>query len=98
MNNTFTGYVNYGCLGAEKRAIFTAGNPEATATTSEPVEYTIPDEWKIELNASDNVIITAPWGWKYEPNELLQGNQDAYFGGYNKDGEMFRVKLEWKKL
>ena len=42
---TFKGYINYGCLAAEKRPVFTEGNPQPTATVSEPVEYTVPEGW-----------------------------------------------------
>ena len=44
---TFKGYINYGCLAAEKRPVFTEGNPQATATVSEPVEYTVPEGWGV---------------------------------------------------
>lgn len=96
--NTFKGYINYGCLGSEKRPVFTEGNPQPSATVSDPVEYTIPDGWKLSQNAAGSLIVTAPWGWDYDPNELLEGKEAPYFAGINKDGEGFRIKLEWMEL
>lgn len=91
---TFKGYINYGCLHAEKRVIFTAGNPQPTAKSSEPVEYTVPDGWTLEEAASGEMVVTAPWGWTYELNEVLQGNEYAYFGGIDINGNVFRKQLE----
>lgn len=98
MERTFRGYINYGCLSREKRPIFTAENPQATATVSEPVEYTVPEGWEVSETEAGDVIITAPWGWDYRPNELLEGNENPYFAGINDEKKGFRVPLEWKKL
>ena len=95
---TFKGYVNYKCLADEKRQVFTAGNPQPTAAFSEPVEYTVPDGWEVNETASGNLIVTAPWGWDYDPNELLEGKENPYLSGVDKEGNKFRVKLEWKEL
>lgn len=96
--NTFKGYVNYGCLAAEKRPVFTAGAPDSTATVSDPVEYTVPDGWELGENAAGQTLVTAPWGWTYDPNELLEGKENPYFGGIDKDGNKFQIKLDWKEL
>lgn len=94
---TFKGYVNYGCLSQEKRPVFTGGNPQPTATVSEPVEYIVPKGWEMDDTAT-GVVLTAPWGWTYTPNELLKGNENPYFYVINKDGEELHIKLEWKKI
>lgn len=98
MNEVFKGYINYGCLTAEKRVIFTAGNPSSTATVSEVVEYTVPDGWKLNESAEGEPIVTAPWGWDYNPNDLLAGNDAPCFCGIDKGGNGFRISLEYKKL
>lgn len=98
MNKTFKGYINYGCLAAEKRPVFTAGNPQPTATVSEPVEYTVPDGWELSENAAGDMILTAPWGWEYMPNELLEGKEAPYLAGIDKDGNGFRKAMEWRKI
>lgn len=97
MENTFNGFINYGCLAAEKRQVWTAGNPQPTATVSDAVEYTVPDGWELGWNEIDDPIITAPWGWDYSPNELLGGNEDPYFIGVDKDGNEFKIKVKWQK-
>lgn len=98
MSKTFNGYINYGCLAAEKRPLFTAGNPHATATTSVPVEYAIPDGWELFETESGDVRVEAPWGWNYNPNDLLDGKENPYFSGIDKEGKTFRKKLEWKEI
>lgn len=98
MGRTFKGYINYGCLSKEKRQIFTAESPKSTATVSEPVEYTVPEGWEVGENIVGDVIITAPWGWDYRPNELLEGKENPYFAGINDEKKGFRVPLEWKKI
>lgn len=40
----------------------------------------------------------APWGWNYDPNELLEGKEEPYFAGIDADGSVFRKKLDWIKL
>ena len=98
MGNTFNGYANYGCLAAEKRTVFTGINPNPTATVSDPVEYTVPEGWTVGENYAGDPIITAPWGWDYDPNELLWGDEKPYFNGFDKDGKRFRIALEWREL
>lgn len=106
MENTFKGYINYGCLGAEKYPVFTAGAPAVTAVTSEPVEYTVPEYWGLSQTETGNIIVTAPWGWDYDPNELLtvrRGNEKEalnypYFRGYNSDGNFFSEPVSLKKI
>lgn len=95
---TFRAYKNYGCLAAEKRTVYTAGLPHHTAVTSEEIEIQIPEGWDMGENEIGEVIITSPWGWNYMPNDLLEGNENPYFAGYRKDGNQFRIKLEWKYI
>lgn len=98
MKNTFKGYINYGVLAAEKRQIWTAAAHHAYATAYDEVEITIPDGWTVEENAFGDMIVTAPWGWAYKPNELLQGNENPYFSGFNQSGNGFRIKLDWHMI
>lgn len=98
MDKTFKGYINYGCLAAEKRPVFTAENPDATAIVSNPVEYSIPEGWELYETVFGNMYVETPWGRKYDPNELLEGKEDPYFAGIDAEGSVFRKKLDWKKL
>lgn len=98
MGKTFKVYKNYGCLAAEKRVIYTAENPQPTATVSDEIEVTVPDGWKLDENEFGSLVVTAPWGWTYTPNELLQGNENPYFAGIDKDRNEFRIKLDWHQI
>lgn len=106
MERTFKGYINYGCLAAEKRPIFTAGNPQHTATVSDPVSYEVPEGWELRETGAGNVIVTAPWGWDYDPNELLsvrKGNEteslnSPHFRGCDKEGKYFSIPIRYEEL
>lgn len=95
--NTFKGYINYGCLTAEKRPVFTAGNPQPTATTSEPIEYTVPEGWTCD-ETETGIVLTAPWGWTYSPNEVLWGKENPQFHALNKDGVEKWIALDWRHI
>lgn len=94
---TFKGYINYGCLAAEKRPLFTAGNPHPTATVSEAVEYTVPEGWVCDETEAGTVL-TAPWSWAYTPNELLQGKESPYLCVINNEGKEIHIMLDWNHV
>ncbi len=94
----FTGYINYGVLSAEKRQVWTANTPHAAATCSDKVEIEIPDGWEMfETNAGD-IMLTAPWGWDYAPDEVLAGNESPYFIVMDKDGNEKHIALKYNKI
>lgn len=97
MDKDFNVYVNYGCLGKEKRKIYTAGMPEHTAVTHEIITCEIPEGWKSEKNEFGDITIISPWGWKYNLNELLGGNEYPYFKGFDKEGNEFRIRLKYNE-
>ena len=94
---TFKGYINYGSLTAEKRPVFTEGNPQPTATVSEPVEYTVPEGWVYD-ETETGTVLTAPWGWTYTPNELLQGKESPYLCVINNEGKEIHIMLDWNHI
>lgn len=96
--NTFTGYINYGCLGAEKRQIWTALVENNTATCSDKVEITVPEGWRLYETKSGDQGVTAPWGWDYSLNEVLAGNEYPHFIAIDKDRKEHRIRLDYKKL
>lgn len=106
MEKTFKCYINYGCLAAEKHPVFTAGNPQPTATVSDPVIFEIPEEWELGETGAGNVIVTAPWGWDYEPNELFAGRKGneiealntPHFKGYDKEGKYFSIPIKYEEV
>lgn len=64
-------YCNYGVLGSEKLKIYTYGCPHAHAVCSDKMQVYIPDSWEVWENYLGQTMITAPWGWDYAINEVL---------------------------
>lgn len=72
-------YCNYGVLAAEKRNVYTYGAPEATATCWDEITVEIPEGWETCENNAGDLMVTAPWGWSYKINEVLQGDEKPCF-------------------
>lgn len=64
-------YCNYGVLAAEKRNVYTFGAPHATAVCSDKMTVVVPDGWELYQNQMGRIMVTAPWGWDYDINEVL---------------------------
>lgn len=77
-------YCNYGVLAAEKRNVYTYGAPHDTATCYDEMTAEIPEGWEVFENTTGNLMVTAPWGWDYEINEVLQGNEKPCFYALDK--------------
>ena len=78
-------YKNYGCLAAEKMCVYTYGGEHHTAVTSEKTVVKIPDGWEADEIPHGEMTLKAPWGWTYNPNEVLTGNKEPKFVAYDKD-------------
>lgn len=89
--DTFRVYVNYGCLAAEKRNIYTHSAPEATATCSDEIECAVPEGWEMQENYMGQKIMISPFGETYKIDQLLDGKEEPYFS-YIEGGEK-RIKL-----
>lgn len=85
-------YKNYGCLGAEKRIIYTYGNPADTARCSDEISVKIPEGWEIYESISGETILTAPWGKNYTVYEVLSGDEYPYFRTFG-NGEKIRLEV-----
>ena len=72
-------FENYGCLGAEKRSVYTAENPHATATAWDEMTVAVPDGWEAWKNDTGETIVSAPWGWNYSLSEILAGDKEPVF-------------------
>lgn len=72
-------YKNYGVLGAEKRCVYTYGNPHATATCWDEILVQTPEGWDVFENYMGEVIVEAPWGYRYSVNEVLAGDARPEF-------------------
>lgn len=87
-------YKNYGVLAAEKRTVYTFGVEHPHATCSDKMTVIVPDGWEVYKNQIGQTMVTAPWGWDYEINEILQGNEKPCFYAMDKDMKGHRVYLE----
>lgn len=87
-------YCNHGVLTAEKRNVYTYGAPHDTATCSDKITVEIPEGWEPFENAMGKLMIMAPWGWDYEINEVLQGNEKPCFFALDKDMKGHRKYLK----
>ena len=72
-------FENYGCLGAEERSVYTAGNPHATATAWDELTVAVPEGWESWKSDTGETVVTAPWGWSYSLNEILAGDKEPVF-------------------
>ena len=64
-------YCNYGVLAAEKRNVYTFGAEHPHATCSDKMMVVVPDGWELYQNQMGQTMVTAPWGWDYDINEVL---------------------------
>lgn len=87
-------FKNYGCLGAEKRNIYTYGKQAETAVCSDIIRIKIPDTWKAYKNSFGELMVTSPWGWNYQINEVLAGNEFPYFLAVDRNGKDYMARLE----
>lgn len=80
-------YCNYGVLGAEKRNVYTYGEPHFRGTYSDEMTVIVPDGWELYGTISGGAGVTAPWGWDYEINEILSDvNGHPAFIALDKNG------------
>lgn len=87
-------YCNYGVLAAEKRNIYTFGAEHPHATCSDKMIVVVPDGWELYEAVSGDLAVTAPWGWNYEINDVLAGDEYPHFIAVDKDGKERRFMLK----
>ena len=87
-------YGNYGVLAAEKRNVYTFGAEHPHATCSDKITVKIPEGWEIYQNQAGETMVTAPWGWNYSINEVLQGDKKPCFYALDKEMKGHRAWLE----
>lgn len=64
---------------------------------SEPIEYKVPEGWGYDETEA-GIVLTAPWGWTYTPNELLQGKESPYLCVINNEGKEIHIMLDWNHI
>lgn len=87
-------YCNYGVLAAEKRNIYTYGAPHDAATCYDEMIVEIPEEWELYENNVGDLMVTAPWGWTYEINEVLSGDKMPCFKAFDNSMKLHRTFLK----
>lgn len=87
-------YRNYGVLAAEKRYVYTYGAEHAHATVSDELTVELPDGWETAENYIGELLLVAPWGATYGPNDILEGNENPLFIVYDENGKERRFKLK----
>lgn len=68
-------YANYGCLAAEKRTIYTWGNP-ACGVGYDKMTVELPDGWDYDYTVCGDLILTSPDGKDYPINDILCGDDE----------------------
>lgn len=86
-------YRNYGCLSAEKRQIYTYGNPQPTAPIFEEIEVEIPSDWSVAHNKANELLLVSPWGQAYLPNEVLAGDEYPLIEVIDNHGNRYKRAL-----
>lgn len=87
-------YCNYGVLSAERRNVYTYGAPHSAATCWEEMAVEIPEDWEAFEDAIGNLMVTAPWGWTYEINEVLSGDKMPCFKAFDNSMKLHRTFLK----
>lgn len=93
---SFKIYRNYGVLSAEKRNTYTYGCEHFRATCSDEIEVNLlKNPWfSIYENGFGDLMVETSWGWRYNVNDVLQGDEKPCFYAIDKDGNGHRVYLE----
>lgn len=92
-------YKNYGCLAAEKRAVYTYNNPAGTAVCWDKMTVQTPKDWETCKNRYGQPLIR-PKGQEYWwlINEVLSGDKAPMFiyCGEDENGfpKIYKEKLE----
>ena len=89
-------YCNYGVLAAEKRNVYTYGCQHSTATCSDEMLVRLPENNVFSLyeNKMGELMVETSWGWSYDINDVLQGNDTPCFFAIDDSEKGHRVYLE----
>lgn len=92
----FTIYCNYGVLNREKRNIYTYGGESGTATCSDKMTVRLPENDCFDIYETEcgSLAVESAWGWLYDINDVLQGDENPCFYAVDDNGKSHRVKLD----
>ncbi len=96
--NSFVGYMNYGCLGAEKRVVYSANCPIDTAVCSDKIIIELPEQkdWSLYEGQYGDVLVSTSWGYNYRLNDVLCGDKYPYFEAYDDRFQLHRLRLKFE--
>ena len=86
-------YCNYGTLAAEKRNVYTYGNPNPTAICWDEITAETPEGWELYENYMGELMVTTPWGTNYTINDVLSGNEKPCFSAFDRERRLHRAFL-----
>lgn len=69
---TIEKYCNYGVLASEKRKIYSFGGEHPHAKCSDKITVIVPDGWTVYENQFGSTMVSSPWGWDYQINDVLK--------------------------
>lgn len=92
----FNIYCNYGVLGAEKRNVYTYGSSHFHATCSDRMQVELPENpwFSLYENQFGELMVESSWGWRYDINDVLQGDEKPCFYAIGDDKKGHRVYLK----
>lgn len=79
-------YKNYGCLGADKRAVYSVGCPSATAKCYDKLTVEAPAGWEFWESESGELGATTPDGTNYPVRDILCGDERPMLRIWTPDG------------
>lgn len=91
----FTIFCNYGVIGAEKRNVYTYGAPHAYASCSDKMTVYVPANESFEIceSITGELFVSTAWGWDYDINDVLRGDDKPCFRAANKSGDLKKLFL-----
>lgn len=87
-------FENFGCLGAEKRSVYTVDNHHATAVVWDEMTVSVPEGWDAWENRFGATGVTAPWGTTYLVREILAGDKEPIFWVTDDNHKERRIPLK----
>ena len=95
-SESFEIYCNYGVLGAEKRNVYTYGCEHCHAVCSDEMKVYLPanDVFHIYKNHEGLLMVETEWGFCYEINEILEGNETPCFYALDRDKKGHREYIK----
>lgn len=95
-SETFPIYRNYGVLGAEKRNVYTYGREHPAGVCTDEMKVRLPENnyFEIYTTISGGLAVSSAWGWRYDIDDVLEGDKGPCFYALDKGENGHRVYLD----